>query len=73
MHLFKEVKIFVSLFLFLALIMHFQAWLDHPLAHIKALSGSPMGLWHPLWITALVYGVVALFRLVWRAGKKVLG
>ncbi|HHO65766.1 MAG TPA: hypothetical protein ENJ71_04540 [Epsilonproteobacteria bacterium] len=73
MHLLKEVKIFLSLFLLLSLAMHFQAWLDHPLAHIKSLSGSPMGLWHPFWITAVVYIVLLLFRLVWRTGKRVFG
>ncbi len=72
MSLFKEIKIFVFLFLFLALVMHFHAWVSHPIAHIKALPSSPMGMWHPLWLTAIVYAFLLIMRLMIVLLKKVL-
>jgi hypothetical protein len=60
----KEFTLFAALFIFLAIAMHFSAWIDHPLSHIEALPSSPMGLWHPLWLTAVIYIAVALFRLL---------
>jgi len=70
MSLLKETKIFLVLFLFLALVMHFNAWISHPIEHIEALPSSPMGVWHPLWLTAIVYGMVLVVRLMILLFKK---
>ena len=66
----KELTLFAALFLLLAIGMHFGAWIDHPLSHIEMLPMSPMGLWHPLWLTAVVYAAVGLFRLLFAFIKR---
>jgi len=53
--------------------MHFSAWMDHPLAHIEALPHSSLGVYHPLFLTLIVYGVIALLRGLWALIKKFRG
>ncbi len=60
----KEAAVFFGLFILLALSMHFKEWIDHPLAHIEALPQSPLGPWHPIYITAIVYLVILVVRLL---------
>jgi len=69
MRLAKELKIFLFLLLLLSLGMHFGAWMDHPLEHFRHLSQSSLGVWHPLFLTLILYviilflrGIVQLFR-----------
>lgn len=66
----KETAIFFGLFIVLALGMHFKEWLDHPIAHIEALPQSPLGPWHPLYITVIVYLIVLVLRLLFAGIKK---
>ena len=62
----KELIIFVAVFLFLAIGMHFKQWLDHPIEHLVNLPhggafGVP-GIAHPLVFTLVIYLVLAMFR-----------
>jgi len=67
----KEFFIFLSLFLFLAIGMHFSAWISHPAEHIKALQDSPLGLFHPLYITFIVYFLILILRSIVKVIQKV--
>jgi len=68
----KEFIIFLSLFLFLAIGMHFSAWVSAPIAHIQALSDSPLGTFHPLYITFLLYLLILIIRGIVIFMKRVL-
>jgi len=57
----KEVVIFIVIFLVLALMMHMDEWLTHPLEHFHRLSTHQMP-YHPLLYTTIVYLCVALIR-----------
>ena len=57
----KEVIIFVVIFLLLALMMHMDAWLTHPLEQLNRLSTHAMP-YHPLLYTIIAYLCVALIR-----------
>lgn len=72
----KELSIFIILLLFLSIAVHFEAWMSHPIAQIKALpQGGALGLgeWHPLIFTFLAYLIVWVFRLIGRVVKKIFG
>ena len=68
----KELSIFIGLFLFLAIGMHFKEWMDHPIEHAMALPTAGaygIGAVHPLVFTLVIYipfviirGIVRLFR-----------
>jgi hypothetical protein len=61
----KELTIFIGLFLFLAIGMHFKEWISHPIDHIMALPTAGaygIGPFHPLVFTVALYLVFALFR-----------
>lgn len=61
----KEFYIFIGIFLFLAIGMHFKEWLSHPIDHITALPTAGaygIGALHPLVFTLALYLVVLLFR-----------
>ena len=66
----RELGIFFALSLLLALGMHFSAWVSHPVEHIEALPSSPLGVWHPLYITAGVYLLLWPVRLAWRGVRS---
>jgi len=66
----KEIVIFIGLFLFLALGMHMNEWISHPIAHLENLSSSKYGLFHPLYFTALVYIVLYVIRIVFSVIKR---
>ncbi len=68
--LLREAGIFAGLFILLSLIVHFKAWIDHPIHHLTALPQSPLGPWHPLFLTALVYLVTLLLRVGFRLVAK---
>jgi len=57
----KELFIFLGLFLFLALGMHMNQWINHPLEHTNHLLTHKMP-YHPLLYTFLLYIVVAILR-----------
>ena len=61
----KEGTIFIGLFLFLAIGMHFKEWTSHPIEHIMALPTAGaygFGAFHPLVFTMALYIVVAMGR-----------
>jgi hypothetical protein len=61
----KELTIFITLFLFLAIGMHFKEWVSHPIDHIMALTTAGaygIGPFHPLIFTTALYLVIAFFR-----------
>ncbi len=61
----KEGTIFIGLFLFLAIGMHFKEWTSHPIEHIMALPTAGaygIGAFHPLVFTIALYIVVAMGR-----------
>ena len=68
----KELKIFIILFVILALTMHFSAWLDHPLVHLEALPNSTFGLWHPIFLTLAVYLLIGVLRVFVHLFKKMM-
>lgn len=70
--LLKEVLIYLSIFIVLALGVHVNAWVSSPIAHIKALPSSSMGALHPLLLSFGVYAIVALIRGVVKFIKKVI-
>ncbi len=58
----KEIIIFIGLFLFLAIGMHFKQWLDHPIDHLMNMPhggalGVP-GIIHPFVFTFILYFIV---------------
>ena len=58
----KEIIIYVAVFLFLAIGMHFKQWTSHPIEHLMALpSGGALGvpgIAHPFVFTFIVYFIV---------------
>ena len=61
----KELVIFISIFLFLTIGMHFKEWMDHPMAHIQALPHSSsygLGWEHPVVYTLVVYIIILIPR-----------
>jgi len=65
--LFKEVSVFIWLFLFLALGMHMKQWISHPIEHIDHLAGSKFGLFHPLYFTFGIYVFLYFIRKIFGA------
>jgi hypothetical protein len=63
----KELIIFVGIFLFLAIGMHFKEWLDHPIEHLMALphaSSYGLGAEHPFVYTFIVYIIISIPGLI---------
>ncbi|MBL6970230.1 MAG: hypothetical protein ISR68_02400 [Campylobacterales bacterium] len=64
----KELNIYIGIFLFLAIGMHFKQWIDHPIEHLMNMpSGGAFGvpgIAHPFVFTLVVYLVVYLFRSI---------
>jgi hypothetical protein len=61
----KELMIFLTIFLFLAIGMHFKEWISHPVEHLMALPKAGaygFGAFHPLIFTTIIYGVISFFR-----------
>ena len=68
----KELFIFIGIFLFLAVGMHFKEWMDHPIDHIIALphaSSYGLGWEHPLIYTLVVYIIVLFPRKLFKNKK----
>jgi len=66
----KDLKIFIGIFLVLALGMHFKAWTEHPLEHIESLFTQGWFGLHPLVITLAVFLVYIAFRALIRVVKR---
>lgn len=67
----KESMIFILIFLFLSIIMHFGAWIDHPLGQIESLESSSLGVWHPIFFTFIVYLLIVIIRKTIKFLKKI--
>ncbi len=70
----KELYIFIGIFLFLAIGMHFKEWLSHPVEHIEMLPTAGaygIGWMHPLVFTVALYLVVGLLRFIIKGLKSV--
>ena len=59
----KEIFIFIAVFVFLALGMHMNQWISHPIEHLYHLSSHKMP-YHPLFYTAIVYAVICVIRII---------
>ena len=69
----KELTIFIGIFLFLAIGMHFKEWLSHPIDHAMALPTAGaygIGPFHPLVFTLALYVVFVLARGIGRLFSK---
>ena len=63
----KEIYIFIGIFLFLAISMHYKEWLSHPIDHITSLPTAGaygIGAIHPLVFTFIVYIVIFVIRVI---------
>jgi len=58
----REVIIFVIIFFVLSSVVHFDAWLDHPVMHLKALPMSSLGIFHPLYLSFIIYLIFGFLR-----------
>ncbi len=70
----KELYIFIGIFLFLAIGMHFKEWLSHPVEHVEMLPSAGaygIGWMHPLVFTVALYLVVGLLRFIIKGLKSV--
>jgi hypothetical protein len=70
----KELYIFMGIFLFLAIGMHFKEWVSHPISHIMALPAAGaygLGALHPLAFTLMIYIVFVFIRGIYRTVKKI--
>jgi len=69
----KELTIFIGLFLFLAIGMHFKEWISHPIDHVMGLPTAGaygIGAFHPLVFTLTLYVVFVLARGIGRLFSK---
>jgi hypothetical protein len=63
----KELVVFIGIFLFLAIGMHFKEWTSHPLDHLMALPHSSaygLGAEHPFVFTFIIYIIVYIPRAI---------
>jgi len=68
--------IFIGVFLFLAIGMHFKEWISHPIVHMQALPHAGaygIGAIHPLVFTVAGYLILGVFRLIWRGIRRLVG
>ncbi len=70
----KEIIIYIGIFLFLAIGMHFKQWMDHPVEHLLSMAnggafGVP-GSIHPFVFTFIVYFILRVPFLISRLFKK---
>ena len=69
----RELVIFIGIFLFLAIGMHFKEWISIPLEHIMALPKAGaygFGAFHPLIFTSILYLIIGFFRFIVSLVKK---
>ena len=66
----KELKIFLGIFLVLALGMHYKEWMTQPLEHLETLFTLEWFGLHPLVITLAVYLLFVALRWVVRLFRR---
>ncbi len=70
----KELYIFIGIFLFLAIGMHFKEWMSHPVEHLEMLPVSGaygIGWMHPLVFSAALYLFIGVARLISSGVEKI--
>jgi hypothetical protein len=70
----KQLSLFLGVFLFLAIGMHFKEWLSHPVEHLMALPSAGaygIGVFHPLVFTLIVYLVLVSFMALGGVVKRI--
>jgi len=70
----KQLSLFLGVFLFLAIGMHFKEWLGHPIDHLMALPSAGaygLGVVHPLVFTFAGYLLLVLLMALGRMVKKI--
>lgn len=70
----KQLSLFLGVFLFLAIGMHFKEWLGHPVDHLMALPSAGaygLGVVHPLVFTFAGYLLLVLLMALGRMVKKI--
>lgn len=70
MNLKREFSIFLTIFVVLSILMHFDSWISAPLEHLKALSSHSMP-YHPLLYVAIVYTILLILRGFIKLIKKI--
>lgn len=60
----KELIIFIVLFVLLSFGMHYKEFLEYPLGHIQNLPNSALGIFHPLYLTFILYLIMLLIRFI---------
>jgi len=71
----KELYIFIGIFLFLTIGLHFKEWTSHPFEHLMALPSAGaygLGAVHPLVFTLVAYGLFVIIRFFVRVIKRIL-
>jgi len=69
----KELVIFIGIFLFLAIGMHFKQWTGYPVDHFMALpsaSAYGLGAEHPFVFTLIVYIILGVPRAIAKLFSK---
>lgn len=69
----KQLLLFIGVFLFLAIGMHFKEWMNYPVEHLMALPSAGaygLGMIHPLVFTLMGYIVVIVILALSRLIKK---
>ncbi len=69
----KQLSIFIGIFLFLAIGMHFKEWISHPIDHIMALPHAGaygLGMIHPLVFTLGAYLLFIFLLFIGNMLKK---
>jgi len=69
----KELYVFIGMFLFLTLGMHYSEWLSHPFVHLQNLPSSGaygLGLLHPFIFTLFGYILLLLPRALIKIIKR---
>ncbi len=66
---FKEIVIFLAIFIILSLGMHMDKWISAPVSHWQELPNHLMP-WHPLIYVAVVYFILGTIRVTYLLLKK---
>ena len=63
----NELVLFIGIFLFLTIGIHFEQWTSHPIEHLMALANADVygvGVIHPLVFTLIVYIIIWIPRII---------
>ena len=70
----RHLSLFLGMFLFLAIGMHFKEWMSHPIDHLMALPHAGaygLGVLHPLVFAFAGYVVLVALLALGRVAKKI--